>query len=101
MSENPYQSPAAQPTMRSSGRSLRWAGTFLIVLAILPYIPMTITPLVAAIRDGGEDAPFLVATSAFNGTVMALLFVAGGWLRRRAAPVKGDDADALEHPFPD
>ena len=89
MGQNPYESPR-EPTREieppDNRRAWRWLGTLLIVLAIVPYVPMTIGPFLALADFGKQPRHItssgLFAAGVFNGCVCVALFFGGRWLRK-------------------
>jgi hypothetical protein len=77
--ENPYKSPAPDRNERQTSVVFRFAGAFLVGLAFLVWLPMTIAPLAAAITHPEKDLWIKLAAGSFNGLVMIVLF----WLGRR------------------
>jgi hypothetical protein len=80
MDKNPYQSPVATEDARRS-----WAGpvfgTFLLVLAVVAWAPMTIGSLAAAAIHPEKDFWIKIGAGAFHGLVMAVLIYLGRRLR--------------------
>jgi hypothetical protein len=87
MEQNPYESPSEEAYLPPDNRrGWRWLGTLLIVLAIVPYVPMTVTPFLtlAGFREKPAyiTSPGLFAVGVFNGCVCVALFLGGRWLRK-------------------
>jgi len=86
MSTNPYEPPQDVELPPDKRRGWRWLGTLLIALAIVPYVPMTVTPFLTL--AGFRERPAyitplgLLAAGVFNGCVCAALFLGGRWLRK-------------------
>ena len=75
MEPNPYESPKEAHLPPDNRRGWRWLGTLLIVLAIVPYVPMTATPFIALAGFLEQPAYMtsrgLFAAGVFNGCVCA------------------------------
>jgi hypothetical protein len=83
---NTYEPPKEVGQPSDKRRVWRWLGTLLIALAIVVYVPMTVTPFLtlAGFRERQEYiTPFgLFAVGVFNSCVCAALFLGGRWLRK-------------------
>jgi hypothetical protein len=89
MSTNPFEPPKGMESPPDKRRAWRWVGTLLIVLAIVPYVPMTVTPFLT-LAGVYERPPYisplgLLGAGIFNGCVCAALFFGGRWLRKKGA----------------
>lgn len=85
---NPYRAPSTQPDARP--RRPSWVGTAVIVLAIVVYGPMTVTPLVRALS--GKEVGLMLGVFLSNGATFAGLVWLGRWLRKRSLRSRSADS---------